>query len=89
MSWQSSSTPAFRAAGNGHRVLERLYKRPIASVSDVQKWIGTSYPAANSLISRLVDHGILHEFTGRSRNRKFRYQSYIDLFHDAEANIVT
>ena len=26
--------------------------------------------------------GILQEFTGRSRNRRFAYQSYIDLFQE-------
>jgi hypothetical protein len=28
--------------------------------------------------------GILHEFTGRSRNRRFRYEEYIRLFADPE-----
>ncbi len=34
-----------RAAGNGHRVLEELYERPIISVKDAQARIGTTYPA--------------------------------------------
>ena len=71
-----------RAAGNGHRVLEHLYKQPVVWVNDVQDLVGTSYPAANNLVSRMVDCGILQEFTGRSRNRIFRYRDYIDLFHD-------
>ena len=32
-----------RAAGNGHRLLETLYERPIVSVNNVQDLIGTSY----------------------------------------------
>ena len=71
-----------RAAGNGHRVLDRLYERPIVAVSDVQEIIGQSYPAANELVSRLVDANILQEFTGQARNRAFRYQRYIDLFSE-------
>jgi len=74
-----------RAAGNGHRVLEYLYQHPIVSVNDVQGLIGTTYPAANDLVARLVDGGILEEFTGQARNRKFRYRSYIQLFHEVEA----
>ena len=74
-----------RAAGNGHRVLEQLYERPILPVSDVQSLIGTTYPAANDLVARLVRHDILHEFTGQTRNRRFMYKSYIDLFHDTES----
>jgi Fic family protein len=73
-----------RAAGNGHRVLEHLYEHPIISVNEVQSLIGTTYPAANDLVGRMVDIGILREFTGQARNRKFIYQSYIQLFHDEE-----
>lgn len=72
-----------RAAGNGHKVLESLFDRPIVAVSDVQKMIGTTYVAANSLVSRLVKLGVLSEMTGYARNRRFRYAPYIALFNDA------
>lgn len=74
-----------RAAANGHRVLEHLYEHPILSVHEVQELIGTTYPAANQLVARMVECGIVSEFTGQARNRKFIYHSYIDLFHDSEA----
>lgn len=76
-----------RAAGNGHRVLEYLYERPIVSVSNVQNLIGTTYAAANNLVARMVNHGILQEYTKQARNRRFMYQSYINLFHDTESEI--
>lgn len=69
-----------RAAGNGHKVLEQLYQRPIMSVADVQELTGTTYTAANNLVSRLVELGVLMEATGYRRNRLFRYQAYIELF---------
>jgi Fic family protein len=69
-----------RAAGNGHRVLESLFDRPIVTVADVQKMTGTTYAAANSLVSRLVKLGVLVEMTGYARNRRFRYAPYIALF---------
>lgn len=72
-----------RAAGNGHKVLESLFDRPIVTVNDVQKLIGTTYAAANSLVSRLVSLGVLGEMTGYARNRRFRYAAYIALFNDA------
>ncbi len=75
-----------RAAGNGHRVLEQLYDHPIVSVNEVQDWVGTTYPAANNLVTRMVDCGILREVTGQTRNRRFMYQSYIELFHDSESD---
>lgn len=71
-----------RAAGNGHRVLEFLYENPIVSVTQVKDLTRTTFPAANQLVARFVDNGILHEITGQARNRKFMYQSYIDLFRD-------
>ena len=46
-----------RAAGNGHKVLESLFDRPIVAISDVKKTTGTTYVAANSLVSRLVEPG--------------------------------
>ncbi|CAG0943490.1 hypothetical protein GPROT2_02145 [Gammaproteobacteria bacterium] len=71
-----------RAAGNGHKVLESLFDRPIVAVNDVQKLTGTTYAAANNLVSRLVKLGILSEMTGYARNRRFRYAPYIALFND-------
>lgn len=71
-----------RSAANGHRVLEQLYTRPIVSVEDVRAITGTSYAASNQLIIRFQELGILTEITGQKRNRRFRYDPYIALFHD-------
>ena len=71
-----------RVAGNGHRVLEYLYDHPIISVPEIHDLIGTTYPTANNLVGRLVKTGILQEVNGQTRNRKFMYQSYIDLFQE-------
>ena len=71
-----------RAAGNGHRVLESLFDRPIVAVTDIQQMTGTTYAAANNLVSRLVTIGVLSEMTGYARNRRFRYAPYIELFSD-------
>lgn len=71
-----------RAAGNGHRVLERLFDRPIVSVADVQQVTGTTYVAANTLVRRMAELGIISEMTGYARNRRFRYQPYVQLFTD-------
>jgi Fic family protein len=75
-----------RAAGNGHRVLEHLYQRPIISVDDVRTLTGVTYSAANQLVDRLVEHGIVSEFTGQRRNRRFRYDAYVRLFSDGESS---
>ena len=74
-----------RAAGNGHRVLERLYERPIISVKEVRTITGTSNPAANQLVQKLTKHGVLSEITGQKRNRRFRYEAYVRLFEEPES----
>ena len=72
-----------RAAANGHKVLESLFDRPIIAVKDVQQMTGTTYAAANGLVSKLVDAGVVSEMTGYARNRRFQYAPYIALFSDA------
>ena len=69
-----------RAAGNGHRVLEALHRKPVVTVSDVRDVAGLSYPAANDLVARLVSTGILERFDDRRRNRAFLYRDYIRVF---------
>jgi len=71
-----------RAAGNGYRALEHLYETPIVSVNEVQSLTGTTYQAANELVSKFVENEILEEITGQTRNRRFMYRSYINLFHE-------
>jgi Fic family protein len=71
-----------RAAANGHRVLNHLYQNPIVSVDEVQKLLGVTFPSANDLVAKLVEHGIMREITGQKRNRRFEYHDYIRLFRE-------
>lgn len=73
------------AAGNGLKVLEHLFQRPIISVNEVKSLTGTSYPAANQLVQRLVEQGVVRELTGHARNRRFRFDEYVALFVDETA----
>lgn len=73
-----------RSAGNGHRILERLFERPILGVAEVQELTGTTFSAANQLVGRLVAEGILVEITGQRRHRRFRYDRYIRLFDETD-----
>lgn len=75
-----------RAAGNGHRILEALYERPIMSVADIQALLGVTYVAANNLVSRFERTDLLTEITGQARNRRFRYDPYVTLFRDGDSD---
>lgn len=71
-----------RKAANGHKLLEHLYQRPIITVNQIQEITGTTFTAANELMKQFVELGIVEEMTGYSRNRRFGYKPYIDLFYD-------
>jgi Fic family protein len=76
-----------RAAGNGHRVLERLFERPIVTVKDMQGLLGTTFAGANQIVRRLTDLEVLREVTGQARHRRFRYDAYIRLFEGDAPNV--
>jgi len=71
-----------RAAGNGLKVLEHMFRQPIVSVNEVMELTGITYPAANQLVHRLVKQGVLTEMTGQARNRRFFIDKYVALFID-------
>jgi Fic family protein len=68
---------------NAHRrILQRLYEHPIVSAQQIQALIGTTFAAANRMVSRLVAAGILSEITGHARHRRFQYEPYVRLFDE-------
>lgn len=69
----SSPTKAFR-------LLETLYQRPAVSVPQVREIIDMSYPVANDLVADFERLGLLTEVTGNKRNRRYRYQPYLEIF---------
>lgn len=71
-----------RAAGNGLRVLESLYKTPFTTTSSVQKLLKITFPPASNLIQRMVDADMLVEVTGQDRYRIYQYRPYVSLFSD-------
>ncbi len=71
-----------RAAGNGHRLLEALYREPVVTVSRVRDIAGLGYGAANNLVARLVALGILEHAGSGRRNRAFLYRDYVRIFAD-------
>jgi DNA-binding MarR family transcriptional regulator len=73
-----------RAAGNGHRIMERLFDHPILTVGTVREWLDVTPAGTNQLVNRLVDIGLLREITGYARNRRFRFEPYVRLFEEPE-----
>lgn len=73
-----------RAAGNGLRILESLYKTPFVTVSQVAERLGLTFESARSLMQRFVDADLLVEITGQARYRVYQYAPYVRLFADPE-----
>ena len=69
-----------RAAGNGHRVCESLFRRPIVSVAAVRELIGTSDPVGNGAVARLIAAGIRRDQPGEARNWRLRDERYVKVF---------
>lgn len=75
-----------RAAGNGLKILERLYRTPYISIPQVRDILQITYPPASELVHRFVEVDILNEITGRERNKFYQYTSYVHLFSDPARN---
>jgi len=73
-----------RAAANAHRLMDKLFEHPIVTVATVRQWLNISSPAANNLVHRLTEIGLLKEITGFARNRRFRFDPYLRLFEEPE-----
>jgi Fic family protein len=85
----SISTIMGRGAVNALAVLETLYSNPLISVESVAEATRLSYANANRLVKDLCNAGILEEITGRKRNRRFAYSSYLELFKETDQNSLT
>ena len=63
-------------------ILERLFQKPYVSVNDVAKEFSISFQAASNLVSQLEGAGILHEITGKKRDKRFIYAEYITILSE-------
>jgi Fic family protein len=61
------------------RLLDELFMRPALSVAEAAKGLKVTRRAAQLNIDKLVEAGILHETTGRRRNRIYLAKEIVDL----------
>ena len=62
-------------------LLDALYRQPTVSVNKVAQILSCTFPTAAKLVRDFAARGWLRELTGYERNRLWRYQPYLDLFH--------
>lgn len=69
---------------NAFRLLDLLYQRPFVHVNLVRETLGVSFATANGLIDQFQTMDLVHEITGRKRDRVFRFKPYLRHFEEDE-----
>jgi len=69
-----------RGAGSGIKLVDYMFENPIFSVHDVARQLKVSYVSANQLVAKMARRKLIKEITGGQRNRRFRYETYTQLF---------
>jgi Fic family protein len=68
-----------RASPSAVRVHDLLQRRPMVTIQAVSKELGLSLPTAGKTLGMLEKIGLVHETTGKRRNRLFEYSRYLAL----------
>lgn len=68
-----------RSAASALRVHEFLQRRPVVTIQAASRELGLTFPVASKSIDHLATLGIVHETTGKRRNRAFAYRAYLDI----------
>ncbi|MGZ4137865.1 MAG: helix-turn-helix domain-containing protein, partial [Actinomycetota bacterium] len=73
-----------RRTPNALALLDRLFTNPVVSARRVEAMLKVSQPTATGLVNDLAEMGILHEMTGKKRNRLFAFDEYLRQFPGAD-----
>jgi Fic family protein len=65
---------------SGQVFFSTLFSKPLVNTRNVQEIAALSPKAANDLIAKFVELGILKEMTGFQRNRVYIFESCLNLF---------
>lgn len=68
-------------SGKALKLLDHLFQQPLVSPKRIAEVAGCSHPTAVKLAQDMQARGWLREVTGFERNRMYRYQPYLELFH--------
>ncbi len=68
-----------RATVAAIQLLDRLPSNPVVTVPRVSSLLGITAPPARKAVELLESLGVLHETTGKQRDRVYAYHAYLDL----------
>lgn len=69
-----------RRQENAQTLMQYLYKTPAIDIKRVAKLLGLQTNTAATLVNDFVKYGVLHELTGKQRNRIFLFNDYFMIF---------
>lgn len=69
-----------RRQTNAHTLMCYLYNNPVVHINGVATLLNLQHNTATALVNDFVKQGVLHELTGRSRNRVFGFKEYLAIF---------
>ena len=69
-----------RRQENAQTLMQYLYKTPAIDIKRVAKLLGLQANTAATLVNDFVKYGVLHELTGKQRNRIFLFNDYFMIF---------
>lgn len=75
--WQKRLSSPYAVA-----LLDFLFKKPFLITKDVENKFNISFQSASTLINQFVKLGILKEITGKKRNKRYCFKSYMDILDE-------
>ena len=73
-----------RRQKNAQTLMQHLYIKPVLDIKEVTRLLELQANTAAVLVNDFVKHGVLHELTGKQRNRLFLFRDYILIFNRHE-----
>ena len=70
----------FPNSPNALELLDCMFEKAVLSINMAADAVGCSYHTARNLVNRFQELGLLREITGQQRNRRYRFDPYVDLF---------
>jgi Fic family protein len=65
---------------NALRLLDYAFERPVLTIRMAEDSLDCSYGTARNLVSNFEELGLLREITGQKRNRRYRFDPYLEVF---------
>ncbi len=68
-------------------LLDHLFEYPAVTANHVKETLGISFAQANKILTRFQELNLITETTGQKRNRRFRFDPYLELFQSPDPSI--